>query len=495
MRKVFGSCFLALILLIGCLCPLSVSAYSAVTSTYRQPLNPFSVTSDVDGLVVLNMFFFSQSDTSVINSPEKLAEVSFKDDGIWNGSDISLLSSTSLYGQSNIGYSISEVYNPDSTYFVYRLLLSIPVSAGDSFYISVAPSSLLYTSGNVVRMFTIPGASALRRVYRSTSDPLYTLQSDNQHFVFTYFAHDVKNKFVFDRTNWGNLADVAAGSTNLDFVSAGIAGSSALFTTPYGLASGSDIAVQFTENGMNAGVPFDFSVYECLTGVDQTGGSMDDTGDSGGSSGGSGFDDSNIISAIKNIPDKVGAFFKTALDNAVTAIGNFIKDLFLPDPEIIKKEVEFIQDKFSWFEVVVTLVTGVVDKIKEMDGTVPGVIYLNITSNDSMTLGSISGKMVALDFSWFADYRGTVHTILAAFLWFMYLWRLLHMLPGIINGAAGAVGSAMSTPSPSRPVTDFERTSREADQMIRSSENYSVSDMANMWADYYDRHPDRRWDG
>ncbi len=483
MCKRVVSCLLVLVLGVCCLCPLSVAAYSSITETNRTPINPFSVTSDVDGLVVLNMFFFSQSDTITINSPEKLAEVSFNGSGVWNGSDTLNLSSSSLYDQANIGYSISDVYESSSKFFVYCLSLSVPVSAGDSFSVSAVPSSYVYSYSQYCRMYTLPGVSALRRVYCSTSDSSYTLKSDNQHLVFAYIAYPATASWYYSSTNPGQLSTIATGSTNLDPVYVTGTGAFGAFTTSYGLSSGSDIGLVFKETKQ----PFDFSVFECLTGVEQSGGSMDAPGGSGGdNSGGSSFDDSNIISSILALPERIGNFFADALSSAVNTIRSFLEDLFIPDPELINKEVELLHSKFIWYESVKDLVNDVVENIIALDGQEPGQVYLNIPSNNSLTFGGLGGsKPIAIDLSWFAAYRSTVHLIFSAFLWIMYVWRLLHILPGIINGAAGAAGAIGSASS---SFSSHAPSEREILEQETRAGNFDVDVMANKWADYYSGH-------
>ena len=43
-----------------------------------------------------------------------------------------------------------------------------------------------------------------------------------------------------------------------------------------------------------------------------------------------------------------------------------------------------------------------------------------------------------IDMSWYAPYKPVGDIIVVAFCWLMFIWRVLHDLPGIINGATGA---------------------------------------------------------
>lgn len=426
------SCFLVLVIGICCLCPLSAGAYSSVSFMLRSG-SPFNITSDFDGIMLLNYYFSSSSDSTVLNSPDKFCDLSFTD-GIWNGSEISSLSSPSLLNQSNVGYSVTSAYDSASSRFIYCLTFSVPVSAGDSFNLSVSSSSFASLYSSYCYIYSLPGVSCVRRVFSSGSDAAYTLKSSNQHLVF--FHDPSRSNYIYSSQNISDLTRTISSSFGLDLVKNGYTGCYAVYSTPYGAASGSDISLDVLVE------TFCFSVYECLTDVQQSGGSMDYTDDSGSGSGGSGFDDSNIISAIKNIPAKIGEFFTSALDSAVNSIRSFLEDLFMPDPEIITKEVELLHSKFIWYESVKDLVNDVVENITALDGKEPGQIYLNIPSNNTLTLGGLgSSKPLVIDLSWFSKYRSTVHTVFSAFLWIMYIWRLLHTLPNIINGVGGAVGA------------------------------------------------------
>lgn len=51
------------------------------------------------------------------------------------------------------------------------------------------------------------------------------------------------------------------------------------------------------------------------------------------------------------------------------------------------------------------------------------------------------GKAIALDMTWFAKYKPTTDAVISAILWAFFVWRVYVMLPGIINGVSGTVGS------------------------------------------------------
>lgn len=71
-------------------------------------------------------------------------------------------------------------------------------------------------------------------------------------------------------------------------------------------------------------------------------------------------------------------------------------------------------------------------------GSTPPVIYIDLGASDSYDIG---GKTVFMDLSWYAEYKPTVDIILSAFLWLWFIWRLLHTLPGILQGTSGFFAS------------------------------------------------------
>lgn len=67
--------------------------------------------------------------------------------------------------------------------------------------------------------------------------------------------------------------------------------------------------------------------------------------------------------------------------------------------------------------------------------TEPPVIYIHLEN----TRGShnIGGTVPFLDLRWYAEYKPTVDTIISAFLWICFAWKMLLKLPGIISGMPG----------------------------------------------------------
>lgn len=69
-------------------------------------------------------------------------------------------------------------------------------------------------------------------------------------------------------------------------------------------------------------------------------------------------------------------------------------------------------------------------------GARPPVIYIDLGNSASWSIG---GRQVFLDLTWYAQYKPTVDTILAGFLWGLFLWRLFLRLPGLLRGEGGTI--------------------------------------------------------
>ena len=66
----------------------------------------------------------------------------------------------------------------------------------------------------------------------------------------------------------------------------------------------------------------------------------------------------------------------------------------------------------------------------------PPNITVNLGAARSANGFNYGGEVVALDLSWYAEYKPTVDAIVGGFLWLLFLWALFKKAPGIISGAS-----------------------------------------------------------
>lgn len=435
----FTSVVLSFLLVLGLVFSFPASAYTEAKSLMLneyQPSVTVSFSPATNGIVFLTNFYKSNSDPSILNEPLEIDTMSFQS-GTWQGADVSTLSSSALYDQDVVGFSQSLSYSQKNGFFVYCMVTVIPVIAGDSFSIKFSPTSLVTPAGRSQSYF-IPGGTGMKRVFHSMDQSSYTLHSDNQHFVM-FFNPD---SFYTSRYNAssGIMSSNLVSSHNMSFIREGYGAFFDSFTNNYGSSSGDVLEI----TPASTVTDFSFSVFEIFDDGTNYGGSLD-TDDSEPDSGGSGgiLDISGILSGIAQLPSKIGE-----------VIQNLLAGLFMPDTDAIQEEWEFIQSKFAWWSEIQTFVEEIVGAFTSLDGSEPEPITFTLPVLKSDLFKNLSGSVVVIDLSWFADYRDSVHVIISAFIWLAYVWRLFHVLPGIIAGTSGGVGNADSNTNDGKYAED-----------------------------------------
>lgn len=292
--------------------PVSSLAYIAPKNLYtKQTASTFNCQPDSDGIYLFHTIYKSFYDPSIVNTPEKLNHLSFyNSSGTWLGKDVSELPSIYLFDQDVTGFSQVMSYSDEEEYFVYSVITCLPVHAGDNFVIAFNYNSSYVNSQDCYKyMSFIPGGTGIRLAHKVNgnshlNEPLtYTTQSSNQHLaVFLDSDSYVSN----GRGLYSSSAFLSKESSDLSFICS-LSKIADVFTTPYGLGSGSEISVTMNDNVDN----YSFSVYEIFT--DGTTNPGLDSGEStttvpppvttvsGSSSSGSGTDLSEISSYLKDI--------------------------------------------------------------------------------------------------------------------------------------------------------------------------------------------------
>ena len=151
-----------------------------------------------------------------------------------------------------------------------------------------------------------------------------------------------------------------------------------------------------------------------------------------------------ILPAIREIHDKL-----SELGTLIESIPGIITDkmaeigaqtkaaieaLVVPDEDYLTDKVNALCEEFAFAD-------SIVKTAKELKvglagvTTEPPVIYINLGA----TRGSydIGGTVPFLDLRWYAEYKPTVDSLISAFLWICFVWRMLVKLPGIISGMPG----------------------------------------------------------
>lgn len=123
------------------------------------------------------------------------------------------------------------------------------------------------------------------------------------------------------------------------------------------------------------------------------------------------------------------------------AIVDALTYLFAPRETFIKDQVETLIAKYPTSNNLFLLGTRLGDFLLNL-GQKPPVIYIDLGAAEGSLL--LGGTVAFLDLTWYARYKGTVDSILGAFLWLLFAWRVWLKLPGILGGASGTIGSILS---------------------------------------------------
>ena len=134
----------------------------------------------------------------------------------------------------------------------------------------------------------------------------------------------------------------------------------------------------------------------------------------------------------------VAADVKAIPQTIADAITEVLAAVFVPAEGYIDAKVETLTSKYAFADSIATTGIDLRDFLYSM-GSQPPIIYIDLGA----TRGSydIGDKEPFVDLTWYAEYKQTVDTILSAFLWLWFAWRMLLALPGIIQGTSGFWGA------------------------------------------------------
>lgn len=153
-------------------------------------------------------------------------------------------------------------------------------------------------------------------------------------------------------------------------------------------------------------------------------------------------------SYIQAIPDKIaetaadlGAKLQTIPDaiaqgatQVKTAVEEAVEKAVVPEKDYLTSKVNALREEFVFADSIVR--TGEALQLGLAGiSTTPPVIYIHL--GDTEGSYNIGGTVPFLDLRWYARYKPTVDTLISAFLWICFVWRMLVKLPGIISGMPG----------------------------------------------------------
>ena len=142
------------------------------------------------------------------------------------------------------------------------------------------------------------------------------------------------------------------------------------------------------------------------------------------------FADTTVKSFLASLTDTLAAPF-AALAEAIVA---GVQAIFVPTTDFVTAKVDALCANYGFADSIMQ--TGLALK-SGLSGvtTEPPVIYIHLENTEGSY--NIGGTVAFLDLTWYAKYKPTVDTLISAFLWICFIWRMIVKLPGIISGMPG----------------------------------------------------------
>ncbi len=134
---------------------------------------------------------------------------------------------------------------------------------------------------------------------------------------------------------------------------------------------------------------------------------------------------------ITEVKEWAIALPKTLLDVIVLALAT----VFVPAAGYWDAKVAALQARFPLFNSILTTGKGFTGFFSGL-GSRPPIIYIDLGSSASWAMG---GRTIFLDLTWYSQYKPTMDTVIAGFLWLLFAWRFFLRLPGLLRGEVGTI--------------------------------------------------------
>lgn len=149
---------------------------------------------------------------------------------------------------------------------------------------------------------------------------------------------------------------------------------------------------------------------------------------------------SGISESISGLTGSIIEGVTTAFQSVGQFILDGIKNLFLPSEGFFGDKIDGIKDKFSFVDSIKESYDDFLLVLEDTTDEVPK-ISINLSNVDSKY--NYGDTALALDMSWYADFKPFVDVIIIAFAYLGYMFLVYKRLPDIINGA-GAITTTVS---------------------------------------------------
>lgn len=113
-----------------------------------------------------------------------------------------------------------------------------------------------------------------------------------------------------------------------------------------------------------------------------------------------------------------------------------IEALFVPSEDYLTAKVEALRSEFSFADSIIETFNLFSGSFLDFD-TSPPVITIDLGAAEGSYF--FGNETVFIDLSWYSRYKPTVDSLLSAFMWLVFLWRVGIHLPNIVSGSSGSV--------------------------------------------------------
>lgn len=135
----------------------------------------------------------------------------------------------------------------------------------------------------------------------------------------------------------------------------------------------------------------------------------------------------DLLQALKQFPAKL-----------LEGLSNLFVELFVPSSGFIQDKANQLAADYSFVDSISSVGKDLRQFLTTL-GSTPPVIRINLGAATGEY--SYGGEVVLVDFSFYEPYKPQMDAILSAFLWLWFCWRLVLLLPGILSGNAGVIGT------------------------------------------------------
>lgn len=147
----------------------------------------------------------------------------------------------------------------------------------------------------------------------------------------------------------------------------------------------------------------------------------------------------DIIETIGNILSYLNPFSENFFGiKLLELLGDLLKSLFIPSQERLQAISDTVSSKFAF----ITSIKEAINSMQNMFNNLGTAPKLEIEVG--ATKWTEKQKLTILDLSFYKPFKPLGDLMITGFCYLAFIWRMLLMLPNIINGAGGGIESFTS---------------------------------------------------